>query len=177
MHEGTTPLTAATTLDERRGRPFRADTRADNDRLFRAARRHSRFIRFLRVAIPAGLFVSLAAIAAVAYFNPFRNLPKLVSDPGKLVVSGTKITMEAPRLAGYTRDSRPYELTASAAAQDITNPSVLELKDVRAKVQLRDTATLALEAATGVYDTKTDLLRLRTDIVLTSSGEIGRAHV
>ena len=101
--------------------------------------------------------LALAAIVAVAYFNPFRALAKLPIDAGKLVVSGTKITMEAPRLAGYTRDSRPYELTANAAAQDITNPSMLELKDIRAKVQMQDTATLELQAATGVYDTKTDL--------------------
>jgi lipopolysaccharide export system protein LptC len=137
--------------------------------LFRRARRHSRLVRFLRRAIPAGIGLAMAAIVAVAYYNPFRAL-KLPIDPGKLVVSGTKITMEAPRLAGYTRDSRPYELTASAAAQDITNPSVLELKNIRAKVQMRDTATLRLEAATGVYDTKSDLVHLKDNIVLSSSG-------
>jgi lipopolysaccharide export system protein LptC len=35
---------------------------------------------------------------------------------------------------------------------------------------MRDTATLRLEAATGVYDTKADLLRLKDEIVLSSSG-------
>jgi lipopolysaccharide export system protein LptC len=142
---------------------------ADRDRLFRRARRHSRLVRFLRLAIPASIALAMAAIVAVAYYNPFRGL-KLPIDPGKLVVSGTKITMESPRLAGYTRDSRPYELTASAAAQDITNPSVLELKNIRAKVQMRDTATLQLEATTGVYDTKSDLVHLKENIVLSSSG-------
>jgi lipopolysaccharide export system protein LptC len=127
-------------------------------------------VRFLRRAIPAGIALALAAIVAVAYFNPFRVLNKLPIDPGKLVVSGTKITMEAPRLAGYTRDARPYELTATAAAQDITNPGILELKNIHAKVKMRDDATLQLEAATGVYDTKADLMNLQEKIVVSSSG-------
>jgi lipopolysaccharide export system protein LptC len=77
--------------------------------------------------------------------------------------------MEAPRMAGYTRDSRPYELTAKAAAQDITNPGVLELHEIHAKVLMKDSAVLEMQAAAGVYDTKTDLLQLNQDIVITSS--------
>jgi lipopolysaccharide export system protein LptC len=163
-------LTAVSTLDDRTSRPYRGAGREDSDRLFRRARRHSRLVRFLQRAIPVGIGLGLAVIVGIAYFNPFRALAKLPVDPGRLVISGTKITMEAPRLAGYTRDSRPYELTAATAAQDVANPGVLELKVIRAKVQMRDAATLRLEAATGVYDTKADLLQLREKIVLSSSG-------
>jgi lipopolysaccharide export system protein LptC len=163
-------LTAISTLDDRTGRLYRGGGREDSDCLFRKARRHSRLVRFLRLAIPVGIGLGLAAILGVIYFNPFRTLAKLPVDPGRLIVSGTKITMEAPRLAGYTRDSRPYEVTAATAAQDITKPGVLELTTIRARVTMRDTATLRLEAATGVYDTKADLLRLKDQIVLSSSG-------
>lgn len=155
------------------GRPIQG--RADHDRLFKAAVRHSRHVRFLRWAIPLGLLVGLAVVTALAYFNPLRALAKLPIDPSQLVVSGTKITMEAPRLAGYTRDSRPYELTAKAAAQDLTKPGILELRDIHAKVQMKDTATLEMQAAAGLYDTKTDLLKLTDEIVITStSGYKGR---
>jgi lipopolysaccharide export system protein LptC len=162
-------LSAAPALDGSGRHALEGAGRPNNDRLFRAAIRHSRAVRFLRVAIPVGLFVCLAGIAAVAYFNPFRHLVKLPFDPAGLVVSGTKITMEAPRLAGYTRDSRPYELTAKAAAQDMINPGVLELKDIHAKVQMKDTATLEMNAATGVYDTKADMLQLTDQIVISST--------
>jgi len=141
----------------------------DTDRLFRAALRHSRHVRILRYAIPVGIVLALAGIAAVAYFNPFRALTKIPIDPGKLVVSGTKITMEAPRLAGFTRDNRPYELTAKAAAQDVAKPGILELREIHAKVQMKDTATLEMDAASGLYDTKTDQLKLSENIVITSS--------
>ena len=163
-------LTAISTLDDRTSRPYRGADREDSDRLFRKARRHSRLVRFLRAAIPVSIGLGFALIVGIAYFNPFRTLAKLPVDPGRLIVSGTKITMEAPRLAGYTRDSRPYEVTAATAAQDITKPGVLELTTIRARVTMRDTATLRLEAATGVYDTKADLLHLKDQIVLSSSG-------
>ncbi len=157
------------------GHAFQGAGRGDNDRLFQTALRHSRHVRILRLAIPVGIFLTLASVAAIAYFNPLRALAKLPVDPGKLVVSGTKITMEAPRLAGFTRDNRPYELTARAAAQDIAKPGVLELRDLHAKVQMKDTAVLELHAAAGLYDTKTDQLRLSDNVVITSStGYTGR---
>src|SRR5260370_631411 len=90
--------------------------RTDGDRVFRAAARHSRLVRFLRIAIPAGI-VSIAAVILVATFlNPFRLIADFPIDPGKISLSGTKIIMELPRLSGFTTDSRPYELTARAAA-------------------------------------------------------------
>lgn len=162
-------LTVVSSLDHAGRHALEGAGRPDNDRLFQAAIRHSRTVRFLRLAIPASLFLTLAAIAAIAYFNPLRALAKLPFDPTSLVVSGTKITMEAPRLAGFTRDSRPYELTAKAAAQDMTNPGVLELKEIHARVMMKDTATLEMQAATGLYDTKTDMLHLTEQIVITSS--------
>jgi len=69
--------------------------------------------RVLRVAVPAAVILSMAAIVLVSVFNPFRMLlPKLPIDMENLVVSGTKITMESPHMSGYTPDRRPYEVWA-----------------------------------------------------------------
>jgi lipopolysaccharide export system protein LptC len=141
----------------------------DREILFRAARRHSRMVRFFRGAIPVSLLAVLAIIAAAAYFQPLKNLSKLGIDPARVVVSGSKINMEAPHLAGFTRDGRPYDLTARAAAQDLAKPGVLELKDVRARVEMQDKTTVEVSAAAGTYDTKGDTMLLRTDVVVTSS--------
>ncbi|HUI98525.1 MAG TPA: LPS export ABC transporter periplasmic protein LptC [Xanthobacteraceae bacterium] len=141
----------------------------DRERVFRAAARHSRFVRFCRAAIPVTLVLTVGTVAGLAYFKPFRMLAKLPIDPTKLVLSGTKITMEAPHLGGYTRDGRPYDLTARAAAQDLTNQGVLELTDVHAHVAMQDKSTVEVKAATGVYDTRDDMLSLHTDVVITSS--------
>jgi len=143
--------------------------RRDGDRLFRAAARHSRFVRWMRRAIPAGIALVAAVIVIATFFNPFRLIGVFPIDIGKVSLSGTTITMEAPRLAGFTSDSRPYELTARAAAQDVTKPEVLELKGINAKVELKDGQHVQIKAVNGLYNTKSEILKLRDEIVLTST--------
>jgi lipopolysaccharide export system protein LptC len=134
---------------------------------FAIAARHSRMVRALRVAVPSAVILALAAIIAVSVFNPFRMLlPKLPLDMGNLVVSGTKITMESPHLSGYTNDRRPYELWAKTATQDLTDPDHLDLKTLRAKLLMEDQSVLTLDALTGLYDSKEQLLDLHKDIFL-----------
>ena len=143
--------------------------RSDGDRVFRAAARHSRFVRFLRMAIPAGILAIVVIITVATFFNPARLIVAFPIDPGKISLSGTKIVMELPRLNGFTTDSRPYELTARAAAQDITKPDILELKDISAHVELKDGQLVTITSINGVYDTKGELLKLNDHIVLNSS--------
>jgi lipopolysaccharide export system protein LptC len=137
---------------------------------FASAARHSRMVRVLRIAVPATVVLAMASIVAVSVFNPFRILlPKIPVDMSNLVVSGTKITMESPHLAGYSTDLRPYELWAKAAIQDLTDPDHMELKTLRAKVMMEDKSTVTMDARTGYYDSKQQLLDLRKDIFLQSS--------
>jgi lipopolysaccharide export system protein LptC len=143
--------------------------RTDGDRVFRAAARHSRVVRFFRMAIPAGILAIITIIIVATFFNPFRLIAAFPIDPGKISLSGTKIVMELPRLNGFTADSRPYELTARAAAQDITKLEILELKDISAHVELKDGQRVTIKSINGVYDTKGELLKLNDHIVLNSS--------
>jgi len=137
---------------------------------FASAARHSRLVRILRVAVPGAVLLSLAVIVGVSIFNPFRMImPKLPLDSGNLVVSGTKITMETPHLAGFSTDQRPYELWAKAAIQDLTDPDHVELKTLRAKVMMEDKSSVTMDARTGYFDSKQQLLDLRKDIFLQSS--------
>jgi lipopolysaccharide export system protein LptC len=134
---------------------------------FAAAARHSRRVRVLRIAVPAAVVLSMAAIILVSIFNPFRMLlPKLPIDIKDLVVSGTKITMESPHLAGYSTDRRPYEVWAKTAVQDVTDPDHVELKALRGKVLMEDQSTVMLQAVNGLMDTKQQLLELHKDIYL-----------
>jgi lipopolysaccharide export system protein LptC len=143
--------------------------RGDSERAFRAARRHSRAVRILRVAIPLAVVLGFTGIFLITYFNPLRMLAKLPIDVGNLVVSGTKITMEHPRLSGFTGDARGYELSADAAKQDLTKPDLIELRNIRAKVQMQDKSTVEVSATNGIYDSKGETLKLDQNIVLSSS--------
>jgi lipopolysaccharide export system protein LptC len=137
---------------------------------FAVAARHSRLVRVLRIAVPAAVGLAMAGVVAVSVFNPFRMLlPKLPLDIGNMVVSGTKITMESPHLSGYTPDQRPYELWAKTATQDVTDPDHVELKTLRAKVRMEDQSIVTLDALTGLFDTKEQLLNLHKDIFLQTS--------
>jgi lipopolysaccharide export system protein LptC len=166
-------ITAQT--DPQTARSYWTMSRGDSARAFRAARRHSRAVRIMRVAIPAVVVLLLGGFSLATYLNPLRALAKLPVNINDMVVSGTKITMEKPRMSGFTKDARAYEFNADAAAQDLTKPDIVELQKIRAKLQMQDKSMMDLSADTGIYDTKRETLRLDTNIVLTSSnGNKGR---
>ena len=161
--------------DPQTARAYWNTGRGDSDRAFRAARRHSRTVRILRVAIPITVILGFTAVFLIVYFNPLRMLAKLPIDIGNLVVAGTKITMDKPHLSGFTHDARAYELSADAAKQDLTKPDLIELSNLHAKVQMQDKSTVQISAVSGLYDNKAETIKLDRDIVLTSStGFTGR---
>jgi lipopolysaccharide export system protein LptC len=134
---------------------------------FAVAARHSRKVRFLRVAVPGAVCLAMAGVIGISIFNPFRMLmPKLPLDMGNLIVSGTKITMEAPHVAGYTPDQRPYEIWAKTAVQDVTNPDIVELNKLRTKLLLQDGSTVFMDSLSGLFDNKQQTLDLHKDIFL-----------
>jgi lipopolysaccharide export system protein LptC len=140
------------------------------DARFAIAARHSRLVRILRVAVPLAVTLSLGMIVTISIYNPF-HIPdfKLPLEVSNLVVSGTKITMEAPHLSGFSPDKRPYEMWAKTATQDVTDPDHVELNTLRAKMLMEDQTTVVMDARTGLFDTKSQLLDLHKDIFLQSS--------
>jgi lipopolysaccharide export system protein LptC len=144
-------------------------SRRDADRAFRAARRHSRLVRILRITVPVTVVIGLIIVTLITYFNPLRMLAKLPINIDNLVVSGTKVTMEQPRLAGFTSDARAYELVADTAAQDMTKPDIVELRNIRAKVEMQDKTSMEMTAVSGIYDAKGEMLKLEREILLRSS--------
>lgn len=161
--------TVTARTDPQTVRAYWTMSRGDSERAFRAARRHSRLVRMLRIAIPAVVVLGTTVIVLITYFNPLRMLGQLPIDVGSLVVSGSKITMEHPRLSGFTNDARAYELSADAAKQDLTKPDLIELHNLRATVEMQDKATIEMLATTGTYDSKGEMLKLDQNIMLSSS--------
>lgn len=166
-------ITART--DPQTARAYWTMSRGDSERAFRAARRHSRLVRLLRVSIPAGVAVVCIGLFLATYFNPLRLIGKLPIDVSNLIISGSKFTMEHPRLSGFTHDARAYELSADAAKQDLTKPDLIELRNIHAKVEMQDKTSLQMSATSGLYDSKAETLKLDQNIELISStGYSGR---
>lgn len=165
-------ITART--DPQTARAYWTMSGADTERVFRAARRHSRLVRVMRFAIPVLVVGVLGFEVLITYVNPAGMFGKLPVDIGNLVVSGSKITMEHPRLSGFTHDGRPYEMTAFAARQDLTKPDLVELQRIRATVQMEDGSQMQIDAANGLYNVKSERLELDKDIVLLGKDFEGR---
>ena len=160
------PITANDVGAEESG--WRSTRRNDTDRVVRIARRHSLLVRFMRVGLPLGVIIGLTALVLVTYFKPMQIFDKLPGVSGNLGIQGSKITMQLPKIAGFTRDSRAYELTAENAVQDIASPDMIELQNLRARMEMQDKDVVNLSAKAGTYNTKGDKIVLRDQIVVTS---------
>ena len=161
------PITAK--ADPQTARAYWTMGRGESARAFSAARRHSRIVRILRIAVPAFVGVAAVVMFLITYFNPLRMLTKLPINVGDLVISGTKVTMEHPHLSGFTKDARAYELSADAAAQDMTRPDIVELHNIHATLQMQDKSTVEMKAVLGLYNSKGETLQLNRNIDLSSS--------
>lgn len=130
--------------------------------------RHSRYVHWLRIGVPAALAAALLVVVGANYMPTVGRL-RLPGELGQIVIKGTKVTMQQPRLTGFTVDSRPYEFTASSAEQDITKPNLMELNNIQAKMEMEDKSTVNLSSPFGTYDMKTEMLNLIDNVHLTSS--------
>ena len=118
---------------------------------------------------PSPRWSALGTYVVLTYYNPMEALARLPSVSGKLGVQGSKITMESPKIAGIGRNQRAYQVTAETAVQDITKPDQLELKNLRAEIEMADTDILVVTAKTGTYHTKHDKVTLREHVVFTTA--------
>ena len=100
-----------------------ATTFADDDlslrrrNAFGTAVRHSRRVNFLRKALPIAGGTGLLFIILWTWLDPLRFASGLPIELGRISISGTKLKMDAPKLKGFSRDGRPYTVTAEEAAQ------------------------------------------------------------
>jgi lipopolysaccharide export system protein LptC len=142
--------------------------RGDIERAYSFAQRHSRRVRWLRFGVLAAIAAVLLAVGAANYLPTIGEF-RLPGELGKLVLKGNKITVQQPKLTGYTNDARAYEFTADVALQDITKPDMVELEQLHAKMEMADKGTVEMTAPSGNYDMKANILTLNDDIALVSS--------
>jgi len=161
-------LSSISFAGEEHGGGFAARARANSERLYRRAVRHSGRVRLLRTCLLGAIVVVLVGLVVDNYL-PSINPLRLPGEVGGVVIQGTKVIMQKPRLTGYTSDGRAYEFNAEAAAQDITKPDLVQLDQIRSKMAMADKSTVDLWADAGVYNMKGDMLTLNSNIRLVSS--------
>ena len=161
-------MTIASQIDGAGSGHLLTPSHRDNRRAFRAAMRHSRLVRITRVGLPVAIVLFAAVFGVYSWLDPVRALARLPVTTDGVVLSGTKIVMRQPRLTGYTKDERPYTLTARSAAKDLTNPDALELTDITTTIVMQDGRNVELTATEGFYDGKAETIRLFKGVVVSS---------
>jgi lipopolysaccharide export system protein LptC len=146
-----------------------ATSRAD---AFDRATRHSRRVRFLKLALP------LAAVTLAVLFGGYSYFaapPALQVKAEGAAFSEGKLVMAKPQLNGFTRDNLPYSMTADRAVQDPGNQGVVELLGIDANLPISAKDVAKVDATRGVYDRDGNTLNLTDDVtVKTSDGMVAR---
>lgn len=136
---------------------------------FGAARRHTRMVRALRFAIPVGAVVAMIGMIAVPVAMRWSGVESVsVASVG---ISDGKVRMQTPKLSGYRKDNRPYEVTAVSALQEIRNPTQVELQTLTARLQTQQEGWVTVNSRTGYFNTQSEKLQLHEDVrILTEQG-------
>ncbi|MFN3891197.1 MAG: lipopolysaccharide-assembly, LptC-related protein [Beijerinckiaceae bacterium] len=140
-------------------RPRRGPPLANRAQAFRDAARHTRRVKFLRLAIVLGSIGLVGGVAGWSLFAPTGKLPGGVTI-NNATLDGTRVMMDLPKLNGFRRDGRPYEVRARTGVQDIRTPKIIELTEIDATLQTSDGASVRVLAPKGVFDSGTDHMRL-----------------
>jgi lipopolysaccharide export system protein LptC len=140
---------------------------------FKAARRHTRRVRFFRVMLPLGVLVALVVATGFALFDPLKIAMDLPFDLGRVSLSGSRIKMELPKLSGFTNDNRGYSVTAKSATQDLTHPDQIDLEEIEARLELAEQGWAKLTAQAGHYNTKSESMMLDQGIRFDTSAGYG----
>jgi lipopolysaccharide export system protein LptC len=139
---------------------------SDRRRAFRAARRHSRRVRILRIALPAAgtlIMVGLAVFTSI-------GLPAGVDlSLARMSVTRNSIIMESPQLTGFDADGRHYSLSADRAIQALAEPDAVRLEDISAEVIVPGQGTATITAEAGDYDNAESTLQVEGAITVDSS--------
>ncbi|MEP9376287.1 hypothetical protein ABLE91_06230 [Aquabacter sp. CN5-332] len=137
---------------------------------FARANRHSARVRFVKRVLPVLLIGSLLAMILVPLVRQLSLKIELPFELGALHLSGTRLTMEVPKLSGFTDDGRAYKVNASTASQDLTNPDVLDLTDIDAQIELANKGWANVKSATGSVETKRQFIKLMNGVDLSTNG-------
>lgn len=141
---------------------------------FKAAYRHSRRVKLLRRIIPVVSIVAVLGVVGVSALQRLGGLSLPISIAG-LSISGSRVAMEAPRLAGYTDDNRAYRVSARRAETDIRRTNqVVDLFGITAEIGLADGGMTHLSASRGTMETQAQRIEMFERIqVSTSTGYSG----
>ncbi len=131
-----------------------------------AADRHSQRIALLKRVLPALGVALLLLVAAWPRLAPLLDSVRL-GFPAIDLREARELKMLDPRYAGIDRLNRPYLVTAAVGRQVSNRSDLMSLERPRAVMTVHGGGKAVLSAASGIYQSQTQLLDLFGDVTLT----------
>lgn len=122
---------------------------------------HTRFVRWMRLALPVAAFL----IVAVVFAWPEMDAPVLPDGKGA-AGTGSRNEVVAPRFESRDEDRQPYTITAARAAQDPEDTDLIRLDKPVADMTLNSGKWLAGQADQGVFSQSRRILVLQGHVRL-----------
>lgn len=148
-------------------------THADFDgldmRAFKKARRHSAFVRILRIALPVCGLVVLAGIGMAFLWSQTGSIS---FDVGSVSMKDGQMVMNHPELKGFDQKRRPYNMTAQKAFQDPKSPKKIQLNQINAQLPVTQTSFAKVTAGNGFLDGDAKTLKLTDSITISTEDGI-----
>jgi lipopolysaccharide export system protein LptC len=127
--------------------------------------RYSRRVAFLKRVLPAIGVTLLLLVAGWPRLAPLLESVRL-GFPAIDLREARELRMVNPRYGGLDRYNRPYVVTAAVGRQVPDRNDVMALERPKAVMTAHDGASIVLTAATGVYQSQSQLLDLFGDVNL-----------
>jgi len=148
------------------------------DDQFVGAMRHSRRVRFFKIALP---LASLAIAFGFAGYSWLLSPASVAIAVDGSAIRDGKIVMANPKMSGFTSNDLPYAMNAARAIQELTRTGAIELEEIDARFPISADKWATFKADTGLYDDEANVLRITSPITLkTSDGltaDLGPAEV
>lgn len=151
---------------------------AVRDHEFAGAARHSRRVRFFKIALPVA---SLAIALGFAGYSWLLSPASVAIEVDGSAIRDGKIVMANPKMSGFTSNNLPYAMNAARAIQELSRTGAIELEEIDARFPISADKWATIAAETGLYDDEANVLRITSPITLkTSDGiqaDLGPAEV
>jgi lipopolysaccharide export system protein LptC len=132
----------------------------------RRVRAYSRAVAWMKVLLPLGAVVLIAAIFVTA--RDKGDLTKIFTAK-ELATLGAGLRLDTPRFAGVTEQGEPFAIRADWALPDSAMPRLIDLERPEGEIEMNDGRTIAARAATGRMYRANKILVLEGGVVLDTS--------
>lgn len=129
--------------------------------------RHSLLVKIMHMVLPSLL---LFFIFTTLGLNIMTNLmPRLPFNTDKLIINGSKLMMMSPNLNGFMKDNKAYHVKADHAEQDLKQPTLIDLFNLRAEVELDKGGFAVLVAKIGTMQTDKEYITFKNGVTVTTT--------